>query len=163
MEYDALREDDSFSKDKSEQLLLVRGWVSFYCIRKIERKMNKRNLVVALLFIALVLLRMSTARSEGFVGEEGGMKLVIAKADWCGHCRKAAPEFARLKEASPLVLGNGKKVIVEELDADKNKSEIAALDVKGFPTLMVQKGGGEKVEYPGERTYDAVMSFLEQQ
>jgi protein-disulfide isomerase-like protein with CxxC motif len=60
-------------------------------------------------------------------------------------------------------LGNGRTVIVEELDADQNKSEIAALGVKGFPTLMLQKVGGEKVEYPGERTYDAVMAFLEQQ
>jgi len=28
---------------------------------------------------------------------------------------------------------------------------------------MLQKEGGEKVEYPGERTYDAVMAFLEKQ
>ena len=124
--------------------------------------MNKRLLVVALLFIALILLRMTTV--EGFVGGgEGGMKLVIAKADWCGHCRKAAPEFARLKEASPLSLGNGRTVIVEELDADKDKSEIQRLGVKGFPTLMLEKSGGEKIEYPGERTYDAVVEFLRQQ
>ena len=124
--------------------------------------MNKRLLVVALLFIALILLRMTTV--EGFVGGgEGGMKLVIAKADWCGHCRKAAPEFARLKEASPLSLGDGRTVIVEELDADKDKSEIQRLGVKGFPTLMLEKSGGEKIEYPGERTYDAVVEFLRQQ
>jgi thiol-disulfide isomerase/thioredoxin len=124
--------------------------------------MNKRLLVVALLFIALILLRMTTV--EGFVGGgEGGMKLVIAKADWCGHCRKAAPEFARLKEASPLSLGNGRTVVVEELDADKDKSEIQRLGVKGFPTLMLEKSGGEKIEYPGERTYDAVVEFLRQQ
>ena len=124
--------------------------------------MNKRLLVVALLFIALILLRMTTV--EGFVGGgEGGMKLVIAKADWCGHCRKAAPEFARLKEASPLSLGNGRTVIVEELDADKDKSAIQRLGVKGFPTLMLEKSGGEKIEYPGERTYDAVVEFLRQQ
>ena len=125
--------------------------------------MNKRLLVVALVFIALVLLRMSVV--EGFVSGGGGggdMKLIIAKADWCGHCRKAAPEFARLKEGSPLSLGNGKTVIVEELDADKDKAAISELGVKGFPTLMVEKGG-DKIEYPGERTYDAVVEFLKQQ
>lgn len=128
--------------------------------------MNKRLLVVALLFVALVLLRMSLVSSyEGFAGGgEGDMKLIIAKADWCGHCRKAAPEFAKLKQASPLSLKNGRVVVVEELDADQHKSEVAALGVKGFPSIMVQKGGsGEKVEYPGERTYDAVVEFLEQQ
>lgn len=126
--------------------------------------MNKRMLVVAMLFVALVLLRMSIVSSyEGFQGGEDGVKLVIAKADWCGHCRKAAPEFARLKEASPLTLGNGKKVIVEELDADKDKDAVSALGVKGFPSLMLVKPGGEQVEYPGERTYDAVVAFLEGQ
>lgn len=147
-------------------MFLVKGWVSFYCewIER-ERVMNKRILVVALLFIALVLLRMSVVSSyEGFAGGgEGGMKLVIAKADWCGHCRKAAPEFAKLKQASPLSLGDGRTVIIEELDADKDKSAISELGVKGFPTLMLEKSGGEKVEYPGERTYDAVVEFLKQQ
>jgi hypothetical protein len=27
----------------------------------------------------------------------------------------------------------------------------------------LEKSGGEKVEYPGERTYDAVVEFLKQQ
>lgn len=123
--------------------------------------MNKRLLVVSLLFVVLVLLRMFIMSSyEGFQGEDG-VKLIIAKADWCGHCRKAAPEFAKLKQASPLMLGNGQKVIVEELDADKDKDAVAALGVKGFPTLMAVKPGGEQVEYPGERTYDAVVTFLQ--
>lgn len=127
--------------------------------------MNKRILVVALLFFSLILLRMSLVSSyEGFAGAEGDMKLIIAKADWCGHCRKAAPEFAKLKQASPLSLKDGRVVIVEELDADQDKAAISELGVKGFPSLMIQKGGsGENVEYPGERTYDAIVAFLEQQ
>ena len=121
--------------------------------------MNKRMMVVALLFVTLILLRMVIVSSyEGFQG--GETKLIIAKADWCGHCRKAAPEFSKLKQASPLTLGSGQKVVVEELDADKDKEAVAELGVKGFPTMMVVKPGGEKVEYPGERTYDAVVAFL---
>jgi thiol-disulfide isomerase/thioredoxin len=123
--------------------------------------MNKRLIVVALLFIALVLLRMSIYRSEGFQGQEGQeeKKLIIAKADWCGHCRKAAPEFEKLRQASPIRLADGNQAIVEILDADQNKSEISALGVKGFPTIMVMNGTG-KTEYPGERTYDAIVEFL---
>ena len=120
--------------------------------------MNKRLLIVALLFVSLVVLRMSL-RVEGFQGEE--KKVVIAKADWCGHCRKAAPEFEKLRQASPIRLADGSQVSVEVLDADQNKAEVSALGVKGFPTITVMKGG-EKTEYPGERTYDAVVEFLNQ-
>ena len=129
---------------------------------------KKRMMVVALLFVVLVMLRMYVSSYEGFqsggagAGGAGRTTLVIAKADWCGHCRKAAPEFAKLKQASPLKLRNGQTVIVEELDADKDKEAVGALGVKGFPTLMIVKPGGERVEYPGERTYDAVVAFLEE-
>lgn len=121
--------------------------------------MNKRLVIVALLFISLVIIRIAVrGQYEGFQEEK---KIVIAKADWCGHCRKAAPEFEKLRLASPLRLANGNQVTVEVLDADQNKAEVTALGVKGFPTIMMMKGG-EKVEYPGERTYDAVVEFLNQ-
>lgn len=122
--------------------------------------MNRRLLVVGLLLVALIVLRMSLTGREGFQ-DKAETKVVIAKADWCGHCRKAAPEFNRLKEASPIQLANGRSAVVEILDADQNKAEVEALGVKGFPTIMVMKGG-EKQEYPGERTYDAVVAFLNQ-
>lgn len=124
--------------------------------------MNRRLLVVGLLFVALIVLRMAVKGSlalEGF--EIKDTRVVIAKADWCGHCRKAAPEFNRLKESSPIKLANGRSAVVEILDADQNKAEVDALGVKGFPTIVVMKGD-EKQEYPGERTYDAIVSFLNQ-
>lgn len=122
--------------------------------------MNRRLLVVALLFVALVFLRMNVVQRDGFVGGGGEeVKVVIAKADWCGHCRKAAPEFEKLQKASPIRLENGGQAVVEILDADQNKAEMAAHSVKGFPTILVMKGSN-KTEYPGERTYDAVVDFL---
>jgi thiol-disulfide isomerase/thioredoxin len=123
--------------------------------------MNRRLLVVGLLFVALIVLRMVVKGSLALEGFENADRVVIAKADWCGHCRKAAPEFNRLKESSPIKLANGRSVVVEILDADQNKAEVDALGVKGFPTIMVMKGD-EKQEYPGERTYDAVVAFLNQ-
>jgi thiol-disulfide isomerase/thioredoxin len=126
--------------------------------------MNRRHVVVGLLFVALIMLRMYLVGPMGYLEgfqDKAETKVVIAKADWCGHCRKAAPEFNRLKEASPIQLADGRSAVVEILDADQNKAEVEALGVKGFPTIMVMKGG-EKQEYPGERTYDAVVAFLNQ-
>lgn len=127
--------------------------------------MNRRLLVVALLFVALVMLRMYAMGSFGYgvdgFQDKGEPRVIIAKADWCGHCRKAAPEFEKLRQASPISLADGRKAVVEILDADQNKKEVAELGVKGFPTIMVMKGG-QKHEYPGERTYDGVVGFLNQ-
>lgn len=125
--------------------------------------MNRRLLVIALLFVALVVLRMSMKGAWSLDGfqDKAGAKVVIAKADWCGHCRKAAPEFEKLRQASPISLANGQSAVVEVLDADQNKAEVAELGVKGFPTILVMKGG-ERKEYPGERTYEGVVAFLNQ-
>lgn len=124
---------------------------------------NKRLLVIALLFVALVLLRLSLGSPliDGFQSGGNETKVIIAKADWCGHCQKAAPEFEKLKQASPIQLSNGSKATVDILDADQNKAEMAAYNVKGFPTIIILKGS-QKIEYPGERTYDAVVDFLNQ-
>jgi len=119
--------------------------------------MNKRLLIVGLLLVLLVLLRQSMV--DGFQGQ-GDVKVVIAKADWCGHCKKAAPEFERLVGASPIRLADGRSAVVEILDADRQKAEVAALGVKGFPTILIQKEG-KNIEYPGERTYEGVVGFLE--
>jgi thiol-disulfide isomerase/thioredoxin len=115
---------------------------------------------LSVLVVLLVALYLSQKRVmyEGF---EGGAEksLVICKADWCGHCKKAAPEFQKLLGASPMTLKDGSKVTVKILDADKNKAEISKYKVRGYPTILIDNNG-QTTEYPGERTASAVMDFL---
>jgi thioredoxin domain-containing protein 5 len=114
--------------------------------------------ILSILIILLVLLRIYNNRQyEGF--ENGSRTVVICKADWCGHCKKAAPEFSKLLAASPITLKDGSKVVVKILDADKDKAEIGQYKVKGFPTILVVDGG-QTTEYPGERTASGVIDFL---
>ena len=115
-------------------------------------------ILMSLLVIALVLIGHFGLRySEGF--ESPGKMVVICKADWCGHCKKAAPEFQKLVSASPITLKDGSKVTVKILDADKDKDGIAKYKPRGFPTILIVDGDNT-TEYPGERTYDGVVSFL---
>ena len=91
--------------------------------------------ILAILLILLVLLRLYHSRMyEGF--ESSGKSVVICKADWCGHCKKAAPEFQKLLAASPITLKDGSKAVVKILDADKDKSEIGQYKVKGFKQII---------------------------
>ena len=115
--------------------------------------------LLAILLIILVALRLYTGRlMEGFEGS-ADKTVVICKADWCGHCKKAAPEFKKLLSASPITLKDGSKAVVKILDADKDKSEISKYKVRGFPTILVVNGG-QTTEYPGDRTASGVIDFL---
>ncbi len=114
--------------------------------------------ILAILLILLVLLRYTHNRKfEGFEGSS--RSVVICKADWCGHCKKAAPEFQKLLAASPITLKDGSKATVKILDADKDKSEISQYKVKGYPTVLIVDGG-VTTEYPGERTASGIIEFL---
>lgn len=115
--------------------------------------------ILCILLILLVLLRFYNNRTmlEGF---EGATKsVVICKADWCGHCKKAAPEFSKLLSASPITLKDGTKATVKILDGDKDKAEVAKYNVKGFPSVLIIDGG-QTTEYPGERTASGIIDFL---
>ena len=114
-----------------------------------------KRLILVLLIAVMVLLRYKV--HEGFAGET---QVVICKADWCGHCKKAAPEFDKLVAASPLTLSKG-TATVKILDADADKEELSQYKIRGFPTILILKDG-TTTEYPGERTYDGVVSFLNQ-
>ena len=120
-------------------------------------------IVIGILFLLLVLLKYNILEpyedyEEGFAG--GASKsIVVCKADWCGHCKEAAPEFSKLMAASPMTLNDGSKVTVKVLDADQNKDEIKQYNIKGYPTILIGDGVN-MTEYPGPRTYDGVVEFL---
>ena len=123
---------------------------------------NKLIITFSLLLIAILVLRSYLRASrEGFQsGGAGGNELVIVKAEWCGHCKRALPEFEKLVSASPMKLKDGSSVTIRMLDEKANKSEVEPLNVRGFPTILLFKDG-TRLEYEGERTYNGVMSFLE--
>lgn len=119
--------------------------------------MKTLHIIILILFLLLVLLNYTTPEYEGF--EDSSKSIIICKADWCGHCKKAAPEFDKLVTASPLTLKDGSKVSVKVLDADHHKEEVSKLKVKGFPTVLFADGA-KMIEHPGPRTHDAIVEFI---
>jgi thiol-disulfide isomerase/thioredoxin len=123
-------------------------------------------ILLGLALLLLVLLRVYGRRYLGFEtfksggNGKGDKEVVIVKAAWCGHCKKAAPEFQRLASASPIRLSDGSEVKVRLLDDKADGTEVQGLGVKGFPTILYFSNG-QKTEYSGPRTYDGVMGFLQ--
>ena len=105
----------------------------------------------------MLLLRYSWSTYELFQG--AGKTVIICKADWCGHCKAAAPEFDKLISASPITLDDGSQATVKMLDADQDKDELLKYNIKGFPTILIQNGANT-TEYPGPRTSEGVIEYL---
>jgi len=114
-----------------------------------------RIFILSILLVILFLLRFQHRRYEGF---ESSKEVVICKADWCGHCKTAAPEFEKLMSSSPITLKDGSSMTVKMLDADKDKAELSQYEVKGFPTILFMNNG-KSTEYPGPRKSEDIIEY----
>ena len=119
--------------------------------------------VLALILVVFKLYGTTILGFQNGGGLNGKDQLIIVKANWCGHCKRAMPDFERLVSASPITKADGSAVTVRMLDSDEDAGEVQNLNVKGFPTILYQSGDGSVSNYNGERTYNAIQSFLMQQ
>jgi thiol-disulfide isomerase/thioredoxin len=87
--------------------------------------------------------------------------------DWCGHCRRAKPEFQKLKDH--YAVDGFRRVQVRSVDCEDpngGKQEADLMGVRGFPAMYLHPEGtpdpAKAVMYKGPRTYSAMMAFVEQ-
>lgn len=71
------------------------------------------------------------------------------------------PDFQRLISASPITKADGSSVTIRLLDDAADKAEITNLNVKGFPTILYRSSDGTISNYNGERTYEAITTYID--
>jgi thiol-disulfide isomerase/thioredoxin len=125
-------------------------------------------ILLGVLALILVVFKLYGTTVLGFQNQYGGSsaavdQLIIVKANWCGHCKRAMPDFERLVSASPITKADGSAVTVRMLDSDADAGEVQNLNVKGFPTILYQSSDGSISNYNGERTFNAIQAFVMQQ
>lgn len=83
-----------------------------------------------------------------------GPALLYVNVQWCGHCKAARP----IMEQVSGVLGS--VVPVYSVDGDERSDVARALGVEGYPTIVYIDEGGSRYEYTGDRTREAITSFV---
>jgi protein disulfide-isomerase-like protein len=85
------------------------------------------------------------AAIEATGGDTPSVLLIEFYAPWCGHCKSLAPEY---EAAANLLAFDGHEGVLAKLDATASKSEIVG--VKGYPTMLLFRGGENIGPYEGE-------------
>ena len=78
--------------------------------------------------------------------------LVLAYADWCGHCKSFKPIWNKFKEKYQNVLD------IREVNTDSDKTIMKNLGVNGFPTVIMLENG-VKHDFNGPRTLEGLEKF----
>lgn len=77
-------------------------------------------------------------------------------APWCGPCRAFAPTF---EEFSSRYAG---RVVFVKLNSDQNQQTAGILGIRGIPTILVFKDGGEVTRQSGAIPQEHLGQWLDQ-
>ena len=114
-----------------------------------------------LLVIVWILYRVYLSqimKDEGFANVTSSHSFVMYYADWCGHCKRAKPEFAKL--GSTMTIGE-KTVKMIAINPEENPDAVKGKEIRGYPTIHLYDPKGRLVqEYSGQRDKASFEQFL---
>lgn len=72
---------------------------------------------------------------------EGNATLYFFYTDWCGHSKKAKPEWEALMAELPATYGST-KVVGKAVNCEEDVTTCTAYGVEGYPTIKLETSGG---------------------
>ncbi|XP_078661185.1 uncharacterized protein LOC144905411 isoform X1 [Branchiostoma floridae x Branchiostoma belcheri] len=89
--------------------------------------------------------------------QEHSPVLVMFYAPWCGHCKRAKPEYVK---AAELLKTDGISATLAAVDCTKHSEVCQTHDVKGYPTFKLVKDGAQVSDYNLGRTSEDFVAFM---
>ena len=116
--------------------------------------------------LLLVILLVWKVRTEGFTSSPSSLLedvknkkvLVLFYNTDCGHCKTLKPEWDKAEEE----MGD-KMVAIDVTDASDMavKTITTKFKINSYPTMLVLDNGNVTATYDGERTKDALVSYVQ--
>lgn len=97
------------------------------------------------------------AQFESVVLKSDQPILVDFWAEWCGPCRALAP---KLEEISTEMTG---KIKIVKINVDENRDYAMKYGVRGIPTMIIFKNGGEVEQISGNVPKETIVAALSKQ
>lgn len=122
------------------------------------------GIVLAILAYISVIINDRGLRMDAFTDLEQKTNIfTMYYMNGCPHCESILPDYKNFAAAGQIEL-NGKKTKIRMLEQGNPDAapELEARNVKGFPTFILGTKDGKFVEYQGDRSIDAIKSFIGQ-
>ena len=115
-------------------------------------------IIVSLLIIVIYCLFYRKQNETFSIEEPDAATITMYHVDWCGYCKKAMPEFKKLKEYHGQII-NDSILHVKIVDCDEETELAEKENITSFPTIKLEHKS-KTHEYDGERTFKGFMDFL---
>ena len=117
------------------------------------------GILLVIIWVAYRIYLSQVIKGEGFTTiEAASHSFVMYYADWCGHCQRAKPEFAKL--GSTMTIGE-KTVKILAINPEENPDAVKGKEIRGYPTIHLYDPTGKLVqEYSGARDKTSFEQFL---
>lgn len=126
-----------------------------------KMNLSVENIIIIILIIVLIVLSVLylTDNKEKFsvVPEDNRSVVMFFYADWCGYCKRFAPEFESVKSHIEQNLND--RVRVQSVNCSNPGSNeqqlMSEYDVQGFPTLLLINNNN-RVEIPSRNSAEII-------
>lgn len=86
-------------------------------------------------------------------------ELFLFYADWCPACKKAKPEWNKLKDAYENQLVNNTKIHFRDVNGEKEPELMDKFGISEYPTIKLMKDN-QVIEYDANPKFDTLVEFL---
>ena len=130
--------------------------------KKMLKSLKAEEIVICVLLVILVVLVVyyiyQNNSSEGFEDKSDTTVVYFFYVDWCGYCKQAKPEIAKLEDK--INNNKMKNVKLVRVNCDEEEEMASKYDVKGYPTLVAEKNG-DKNTFNSKVDADDIQKWIE--